>query len=388
MRGSVRARALRVLFPPRRATPAASPPRRILIIRPDQIGDLLFATPVLARLRAAYPEAHLTGLVGPWGRAVWERQPALDALETVPFPGIVARPRRPWEPYTLLRATARRLRAGRYDCALILRFDYWWGALLAEQSGIPRRWGFALPAVTPWLTDAVPYQPGRHEVEQDWTLAAAATAGAPGAGPAPPADRAAGCPALRFALTAEDRAAAAALVPPEAIGRLVCIHPGTNASRKLWTPAGWAAVTRHLLAQGSAVAFTGSAGEAPLIAAIQAALDPAARAAAPSLAGRTTLGALGALFAASRAVLGVDSGPLHLAAAVGTPTLRLYGPSDEAVWGPWGPAARNVVVRAPGTRPGRFLDPTRQSLEGGPEMLAITPEQVIAALPRVLEARV
>ena len=65
--------------------------------------------------------------------------------------------------------------------------------------------------------------------------------------------------------------------------------------------------------------------------------------------------------------------------------MRLYGPSDETIWGPWGPAARNLVVRAPGTRPGRFLDPPGAA-EGGPEMLAIPPEQVIAVMEPLLRA--
>ena len=167
--------------------------------------------------------------------------------------------------------------------------------------------------------------------------------------------------------------------------RRIFIHPGTNASLKLWTPDGWAAVTRWLLERGCQVAFTGTPAEAPLIEAIRAGIDPARRALAPSLAGATTVGQVGALFAGGL-VLGVDSGPLHIATAVGARTLRLYGPSDETIWGPWGPAARNLVVRAAGTRPGHFLDPARQSLEGGPEMLAIRPAQVIGTLERLLAA--
>jgi ADP-heptose:LPS heptosyltransferase len=83
-------------------------------------------------------------------------------------------------------------------------------------------------------------------------------------------------------------------------------------------------------------------------------------------------------------VLGVDSGPLHLATAESARTVRLYGPSDERQWGPWGPAERNIVVRAPGTHPGHFLDPDRRELEGGPEMQAIAPAPVIAALGGLL----
>ncbi|MDQ2809222.1 MAG: glycosyltransferase family 9 protein [Chloroflexota bacterium] len=351
---------------------------RILILRPDHLGDLLLAGPALAALRAAFPAAHLTGLVGPWGRPIWQRLPSLDAVETLPFPGIVARPARPWQPYTLLRAQARRLRAGGYDLAISLRFDYWWGALLAEQARIPVRWGYNLPAVAPFLTHAVPYQAGRHEVVQDLALVAALTA------PESDTSLAAshpGTPPLAFPLTADERAWAATQLPA---GRVVAIHPGTNGSLKLWTLDGWAAVAAWLADQGYPVLFTGSAAEAPLVAAIRARLAPPALAATTDLTGQTSLGQLGALFAACTAVLGVDSGPLHIATAVGPPTVRLYGPSDEAIWGPWGSPARHRVVRAPGTRPGHFLDPTRYALEGGAEMQAISAAQVLGVVATVL----
>jgi heptosyltransferase-2/heptosyltransferase-3 len=386
---ALRDRLVRLLFPaPRRPISEwesfrnPQSPIRILIIRPDHLGDLLFAGPALAQLRAVFPQAHLTGLVGPWGRPIWERLASLDAVETLPFPGIVARPERPWQPYTLLRREARRLRAGRYDLAIILRFDYWWGALLAEQARIPVRWGYDLPVIAPFLTNRVPYVAGRHEVAQDLALVQALAATVPDAPPLPPADRAAGQPPLIFPLRAEEQAWAATQIP--AGTRAAAIHPGTNGSLKLWTLDGWAATATWLVEQGYRVLFSGSAAEGPLVAAIRARLAPAVRAATTDLAGQTTLGQVAALFARCAVVLGVDSGPLHIATAVGAPTVRLYGPSDEGIWGPWGPADRQRLVRAPGTRPGHFLDPTRQELEGGAEMVAITPAQVRTAAAELL----
>jgi ADP-heptose:LPS heptosyltransferase len=167
---------------------------------------------------------------------------------------------------------------------------------------------------------------------------------------------------------------------------MVAIHPGSNASIKLWTPEGWAAVTRWLLARGAMVVFTGTKGEQPLIEAIRQQLSPEEQAAAPSLAGQTSLGQLAALFATLALVLGVDNGPLHLATAVSTPTLRLYGPSDETLWGPWGPTTHHRVLRAPGTAPTGDLQPGRPGLAGGHEMLAIVPEQVIASADALLSA--
>ena len=111
---SLRDRVVRAVFRPPPVT--ARPVRRILVIRPDQVGDLLFATPALARLREAFPAAHITGLIGPWGRGtVWERLPELNEVQTCPFPGIVARPVRPWDPYVTLRTVADTLRPQAFD---------------------------------------------------------------------------------------------------------------------------------------------------------------------------------------------------------------------------------------------------------------------------------
>jgi len=382
IRQRLRDGAVRLVFPPRRPFPPPGAPRRILVIRPDHLGDLLFATPALARLRAAYPDAHLVGLVGPWGRAVWDRQPALDAVETLPFPGIVARPERPWQPYTLLRQAAHTLRDGHYDLAVVLRFDYWWGALLIEQARIPVRCGYDLPATAPFLSHAVPYQPGRHEVEQDLDLVDTIITGAPGGNLDAGVER----PTLQFPLTPEEQAWAAQILDPPDGVQTSAIHPGTNGSLKLWTLAGWAAVAEWLLDHGHRLMFTGSAAESPLIEAIRAQIPGDKREMTRSLAGQTTLGQLGALFARCRLVLGVDSGPLHIATAVGAPTLRLYGPSDERIWGPWGAPEQNIVIRAPGTQPGHFLDPDRHEVEGGPEMQAIRPNLVIPAIARLLAA--
>ena len=90
------------------------------------------------------------------------------------------------------------------------------------------------------------------------------------------------------------------VLPPDGGERAVVIHPGTNASLKLWTPDGWAAVATRLVALGYAVLFTGSAAEGPLVEAIRGRMEPAPRAATRSLAGQTTLGQLGALCAGGR----------------------------------------------------------------------------------------
>ncbi len=102
----------------------------------------------------------------------------VDAVLPCPFPGFERRPKTSaWAPYRLLRAMARLLRRHDFDAAVILRFDHWWGAWLAAAAGIPQRIGYDLPETRPFLTQAWPYQAGRHEVEQNAALLAALAPG-------------------------------------------------------------------------------------------------------------------------------------------------------------------------------------------------------------------
>jgi ADP-heptose:LPS heptosyltransferase len=312
---------------------------RILVIRPDHLGDLLFATPSLHALRRALPAAHITALVGPWGEPVLAGNPDVNRCLVLSFPGFTrgrddpaAGGAAPWQPYRLLAEWAGTLR-GRFDAALVLRFDHWWGAWLAQAAGIPVRAGYGVPEVAPFLTLAVPYAGGRHEVAQNLALVAALTGDTR---PAPstwsPEH------ALRFRPSADDRAQAAALAPGDG---WVAIHPGAGAAVKRWRTDAWAAVAAALVAErGLRVVLTGGAGEHALCAEIAARVPGAVNA-----AGQTArLGVLAALFARCRLALGPDSGPLHLAVAMGVPTLHLYGPADALAFGPWGAPGRHHVV--------------------------------------------
>ncbi len=347
---------------------AAADPNAILVIRPDHLGDLLFTTPALRSLRRRYPEARITALVGPWGEPVLADHPDLDAVWTLSFPGFTRRPKpSPWQPYRLLVQAARRLRHHRFTMALVLRFDHWWGALLAYLAGIPHRVGYAIPEVAPFLTQALPYRPGRHEVLQNLTLVGADGEGGWERWP------------LHFPVRAEDAAWAEAQFEE---ARPIAIHPGTGAPVKRWRVEGWAQVADGLAQlTGAPILLTGTARERPLCEAIaaQAQSRPAA------LAGETTLGQLAALFARCRLVLGSDSGPLHLAVAVGTPTLHLYGPVDVATFGPWGPPDRHrVLVSAWPCVPCNRLDYPPEAVDHHPCLREIGPEAVLSTARELL----
>ncbi len=362
--------------------PVARPPRpRVVLIRPDHLGDVLFVGPSIRRLRDAWPDARVTLLVGPWSAPVAARLPGVDAVETVAFPWFDRQPRGPvWRPYARLVRAARRLR-GRFDIAIVLRDDDGWSAWLAALAGIPVRAGHADAGVRPFITHGLPaaLRPD-HAVAAGVALVAAlghagATPGTPGATVATPA----ALPAtplsdpLRFRIDAADHAAAVALLG-DAV-RPIAIHPGAGAAVKRWRSEAWASVISMLAAPGEAVVITGSAGEQALAAVIAAGIESRP---VRDVTSRTDVGALGALFARCRLVLGPDSGPLHLAVAVGTPTVHLFGPADARRFGPWGPPARHAVVRAdiPCVPCGRldWPDPSEH-----PCVRVIDPAQVLAA---------
>ena len=355
-------------------------PLSILLIRPDHLGDLLFTTPALRALREAFPQARVTCLVGPWAEAVVASNPCIDEVMLCPFPGFTRQPKKSIiEPYVVLGRYARLLREKEFDLAVVLRFDHWWGALLAHLARIPRRVGYDIAEVKPLLTDAVPYVSGCHEVEQNLPLVEAV--GGQREHPIIPSAH-----PLEFPLRAQDLAFAARYLAERGVGDddpLVCIHPGAGAPVKLWQNERWARVADALV-QGyeAKVILTGSASEAPLVQAIAEQMTSQPIVAA----GQTTLGQLAALLARCRLVLGVDSGPLHLAVAVGTPTVHLYGPVDSRTFGPWGDPARHIVLTSDmDCIPCNRLDYRADELADHRCVWSISEAQVIEAARRLLE---
>ncbi len=350
------------LNPPR---PLQAEPKRILIIRPDHLGDLVLAAPALSALWAALPTTGLTAWLGPWGEPVWRHHPALDAIEVCPFPGFTRAPKpNPFAPYALARREARSL-AGRFDAALNLRFDFWWGAMTACWAGIPVL-GYDVPECRPFLARSVPYQPGLHETDQNLLLVEALAGAELAAVPAPPLFPEADLPEG---------------APPGAI----VIHPGAGAEVKLWDEQRWAAVASALAAEAPIVFTAGSDEEVAMAERIRASMS-----APTEVLSGLTLPQLAALYKRCRLVLAPDNGPLHVARAVGAPTVTLFGPTDPLLFGPRPESsARNEVIRLPWSCiPCRRLDYNPAELAYHLCVKLIEPEQVIEAARRVLAARV
>ncbi len=386
--------------------PPALPPRpRILLLRPDHIGDLLFATPALRMLRQSMPDAHLACMLGPWGRAVLENNPHLDELVVCEFPGFTRKPKSAaWAPYRTLQAWAARLRPQRYDLAIVLRSDHWWGALLAYLARIPRRLGYDTPEARPFLTQALPYTSLRHEVLQNLTLVeyasrqmadqrythdeAAVNKASAADGNGSPQVQSVWSDelSLEYAVTQEHQQRISSYLNSHGIttGRpVVAIHAGAGAPVKMWTPEGWAEVADQLAARWNAqIVLSGGANELDLAWSISAHM----RSEPLVAAGQTSLGELAALFQRCRLVMGPDCGPLHLAVAVGAPTLHLYGPVDPLKFGPWGPPRQHVVLTSGrACIPCNRLDWTMQELAEHSCVLEIRVQAVAEAAHRLFE---
>ena len=323
-----------------RSCPVEAP--RVLLLHPGPLGALVLTTPVLGALRSQIPDAHITLMVGPWASEVVAHHPAVDELLVYPFPSY--RPISPKGPrsYTALMRLARRLKRGRYDLALNLHRNFWWGAALLYLAGIPRRVGYAVAPGTPFLTCALPFGPREHVAA---SRLAALSAGLQALGHAPlPTPYTPQRYPLRVQTTAQEEQWVSQRLEAQGIdaaATLVAIHPGTSVAVKQWRAQAWANCATALGARGAHVLLTGTGKEL-------AELQEIARGsgAATTILTDATVGQLAALLGRCRLVLGVDSGPLHLAAARGTPTLRIFGPTDPRRYRAWDRAERHVVVAA------------------------------------------
>ncbi len=318
---------------------------RILLIRPDHLGDLVMTTPILQALRNALPEAQITMLVGPWSSEIVARHPAIDRLITCPFPGFRRAAQGAMAPYILLFSTAQQLRRGHYDLAINLRPDFWWGAALLYLARIPRRIGYAIAPGTPFLSTALPFTTPEHTTVSCLKLVSAGLQALDHA-PLPIPYTSEQYPE-QFKPTSEEQQAIKSRLQQAGItaeAPFVVIHPGSGAAVKLWRPEAWATSAVKLTSANPSmrVILTGSRQERALLESIVQHMPTDST--APLLLTNLTVGQLAALLGQAQLVLGVDSGPLHLAVAQDTPTVHIFGPTDARILGPWGNRQRHIVI--------------------------------------------
>ncbi|MBI5667208.1 MAG: glycosyltransferase family 9 protein [Chloroflexi bacterium] len=306
------------LFPIR---PAPQYPRRVVLILPCCIGDVVLATATLAALRRGYPNAHIAWAVGSWSKGAVEHHPLLDAvLDTGPAALPVKSPR------GLLRFV-RQLRAGRFDLAVSLVRSPLMSAAV-WLSGIPHRAGLDSGGRGFGYTVRAPVDPRqpRHEAEiyLDVTRALGLDVTSCRANaPVRDADR-----ASVQALLAQQGVHHPFVVINPAGGR----NPGMALDAKRWPPANFAALADRLAARfGAQVVLVGGPEDRGLLDEVANRMQTPAL----KLAGTLSFRQIAALASLARLYVGNDTGLTHLAAAAGAPTAMILGPSDPARYAPF-----------------------------------------------------
>jgi ADP-heptose:LPS heptosyltransferase len=277
---------------------------RIAVLRANALGDYLFCVPALDALRSAYPDAEIVLLAQPWHAEFLAGRPgAVDRVVVVPpSRGVRGDERADEDPLELDRFFERMLRE-HFDLAIQLhgggRFSNPFVARLGARLSVGCRADDA-PALDRWLR-YVYFQP---EVAR--CLEVAKLAGA-----APVAIE----PSI--AVTDDDRAQAR---PYADAGPFAVLHPGASAPRRRWPAARFAEVGDALAGKGLRIVVTGTAAELDVVRAVRE------RMRSPSLdaCGRLSLTGLCGLVDAATVVVSNDTGPLHLADAVGTPTVGVF----------------------------------------------------------------
>lgn len=332
-------------------TGPAREPLRIAVLRANGIGDFVFALPALAALRAAVPDAEIVLLGTPMHRELLRDRPGpVDRVEVLPpVPGVTCPPDAAGDP-SAVEATVERLRHERFDVALQLHGGGRYSNGFLRRLHATLTVGMRTPDADP-LDLELPYVYYQPEVMR--YLEVVSLLGVPATDPTP-----------HFPVIDADRAELDRLLP-DAGRPLVVLHPGATDNRRRWSPARYAAVADALTGAGATVAVTGTAAEAD----VAHELSAATHGDRPALVNGLSLGGLAALLERAAVFVGNDSGPLHLAAAVGTATVGIFwcgnlinaGPSTRGRHRP----QISWTLRCPvcGADCTRDLYPTR---EGGP----------------------
>jgi exopolysaccharide biosynthesis WecB/TagA/CpsF family protein len=364
----------------------------ILVVKLSDIGDVLTATPALRALRETFPAARINVLVPPNSAPVLAQSPLVDNV--IIFDKFqYDRPIDALKPSSLaaLVRFARDLRRQRYDCLVILHhLTTRWGTLkyaaLALASGAKVRAG--LDNGRGWFLTHRMRDHGfgaRHEVE--YWLDVVGTIGAVTEDIS-----------LQMTIGAEDEAFANDQIPPplsppyqgEDGGRcpLVAIHPGSGgySLARRWSAGGFVSVADALVERcGANIVLVGTPADGvSQVASLM-------RSEVVNLEGKTNLSQLAAILKRCSLFIGADSGVMHLAAAVGTPLVAIFGPSNHHAWGPWPRDGHHIILRADlpcspcsyvGYRVGQ-----REGCQAMTCMKAITPEMVLAAAEMLLQGR-
>jgi ADP-heptose:LPS heptosyltransferase len=362
-------------------------PDRILVVKLATLGDLLTITPALRALRTSFPRAHIAVLTTPGGQAALGRLDSVD--EIITFDKFAFdRPADAIQSFPIAARLAAQLRGGAWDTLVLLHhlttpFGIAKYAALSLASGAPQRLGLDNGRGAWFLTHAAEDRGfgWRHEV--DYWLDVVGVLGAQHPGQ----------PHLELQLDPAAEAWASARWAELAVGEAVLLGPGSGAYSRArrWPPDRFAAVGRTLAAEHGLqpLVLSGLDADEKQLAEQVATMIGSNAGVAPAA---PTPQALGALIRRCRLVVANDSGPVHVATAVGTPVVAIFGPSNDQAWGPYPPAepthqvVREVLACAPCIHRGHDFG-TPQGCPARTCLAILDVPQVLAAADRALADR-
>jgi len=331
---------------------------RILIVRLSAIGDVIHTMPVACALRERFPQAFLAWVVEERAAAMLRGHEAIDEVIELPR-GWLKSPRRVWRLHG-------RLHELQFDAVLEAQ-GLTKAAIAAWISGAPRRIGFGHPwgrELTQWLNNELVDTPELHVVDRNMRLL-----------------RPLGIQTakVRFMVpehSADCHTAEQIIMRHGLEGGFAIINPGAGWPSKIWPADRFAAVARHLGTKWRLPTLVVWAGEKEMQMSILIGTGSQGHA---QIAPGTTLPELAALARRAKMFIGSDTGPLHLAAAVDTPCIGLYGPWPAERHGPYG--SQHIALQK-----AFFEGSTRQRRHASVELMqAITVEDVCSACDKILQ---
>jgi|SRR5579871_728002 lipopolysaccharide heptosyltransferase II len=292
--------------------------RRVAVFRALQLGDMLVAVPALRALRAQYPQAEITLIGLPWA-ASFARRFHLYIDRFVAFPGFPGIPEAEYEAERTARFLAEQ-QSDSYDLAIQLHGSGESSNPFVLALGSSYTIGFAHEQQSTAYRKFIPYPDQLPEIWRCLQLV-----------------RQLGCrslsPRLEFPLTACDIAEAEALLRPLRQQRRlrVGLHAGARSPARRWPAARFAALADALIERYHAqIVLTGSPQEEPAVRDVMRHMQSEPL----NLAGLTSLGGLGAVIERLDLFISNDTGPAHLACAMETPSITIFGPADPRRWAP------------------------------------------------------
>lgn len=296
-------------------------PNRILIIKPSSLGDVATTLPVACDLKRTYPNAEIDWLIHPALTALLQGHDAI--AEAIPF----ERKRLAswwYKPSAtgMFRQLLRKLRSKKYDLVIDAQ-GLFRSAFLSRYTGAKLRIGFAnaREGATVFYNRKVKLPDGGKKMIAVDRMRALLE---------PLSINTTSKAEFRLPIQSEAAAKIASLLPQSPFAAII---PGARWDTKRWSAEGYAEVTRRLKSLNLSAVLLGSPDEKPICDQIAASLSDTP---VTNLAGTTNLDEMIAILARANLILGNDSGPLHVAIALGKPCVAIYGPTAESFVGPYG----------------------------------------------------